>query len=83
MIETLKNSKVWVPYISEKNQLDILKNGERYYLPVFTSRAEMKQYALTGLVINAFTDSVILDWNQLGTINPGGDDEEEETMYTR
>lgn len=41
------------------------------------------QYALTGLVINAFTDSVILDWNQLGTINPGGDDEEEETMYTR
>ena len=106
MIETLKNSKVWVPYISEKNQLDILKNGERYYLPVFTSRAEMKeygkkfsqrevcfsdvmdmakrsQYTLTGLVINAFTDSVILDWNQLGTINPGGDDEEEETMYTR
>ena len=44
MIETLKNSKVWVPYISEKNQLDILKNGERYYLPVFTSRAEMKEY---------------------------------------
>lgn len=106
MIETLKNSKVWVPYISEKNQLDILKNGERYYLPVFTSRAEMKeygkkfsqrelrfsdvmdmakrsQYTLTGLVINAFTDSVILDWNQLGTINSGGDDEEEETMYTR
>lgn len=106
IIESLKTSKVWIPYISEKNQMDILKNGERYYLPVFTSRAEMKeygkkfsqrelrfsdvmdmakrsQYALTGLVINAFTDSVILDWNQLGTINPGGDDEEEETMYTR
>lgn len=86
MIESLKTSKVWVPYISEKNQLDILKNGERYYLPVFTSAAEMKeygkkfyqrevsfsdaidmtkrtQYTLTGLVINAFTDSVILDWN--------------------
>lgn len=45
--------------------------------------AKRSQYALTGLVINAFTDSVILDWNQLGTINPGGDDEEEETMYTR
>ena len=106
MIETLKNSKVWVPYISEKNQLDILKNGERYYLPVFTNGVEMKeygkkfsqrelrfsdvmdmakrsQYTLTGLVINAFTDSVILDWNQLGTINSGGDDGEEETMYTR
>ena len=106
MIETLKNSKVWVPYISEKNQLDILKNGERYYLPVFTNGAEMKeygkkfsqrelrfsdvmdmakrsQYTLTGLVINAFTDSVILDWNQLGMINSGGDDGEEETMYTR
>ena len=86
--------------------MDILKNGERYYFPVFTSAAEMKEYGkkfyqrevyisdainmakesryvLTGLVINAFTDSVILDWNQLGTINPGGDDEEEETMYTR
>ena len=45
--------------------------------------AKRSQYTLTGLVINAFTDSVILDWNQLGTINPGGDDEEEETMYTR
>lgn len=106
MIEALKSSKVWVPYISEKNQLDILKNGERYYVPVFTSRGEMKEYGkkflqkevffpdvidmakgskyvLTGLVINAFTDSVILDWNQLGTIISGGDDVEEETMYTR
>ena len=45
--------------------------------------AKRSQYTLTGLVINAFTDSVILDWNQLGTINPGGDDGEEETMYTR
>ena len=45
--------------------------------------AKRSQYTLTGLVINAFTDSVILDWNQLGTINSGGDDEEEETMYTR
>lgn len=106
MIEALKNSKVWVPYIREKNQLDILQNGGRYYLPVFTSGEEMKeygkkfwqkevffpdvmdmakgsQYALNGLVINAFTDSVILDWNQLGTIISGGDDVEEETMYTR
>lgn len=105
MIETLKKSKVWVPYISEKNQLDILKNGERYYLPVFTSGAEMKeygkkfyqrevsfsdaidmtkrtQYTLTGLVINAFTDSVILDWNQLGTVIPDAD-EEEKTTYKR
>ena len=39
MIESLKTSKVWVPYISEKNQMDILKNGERYYFPVFTSAA--------------------------------------------
>ena len=106
MIEALKNGKVWVPYISEKNQLDILKNGERYYLPVFTSAAEMKeygkkfyqrevsfpdaidmtkrtQYTLTGLVINAFTDSVILDWNQLGTVIPEADEEEEKTMYRR
>ena len=106
MIESLKTSKVWVPYISEKNQLDILKNGERYYLPVFTSAAEMKeygkkfyqrevsfpdaidmtkrtQYTLTGLVINAFTDSVILDWNQLGTVIPEADEEEEKTMYRR
>ena len=106
MIEALKNGKVWVPYISEKNQLDILKNGERYYLPVFTSGAEMKeygkkfyqrevsfpdaidmtkrtQYTLTGLVINAFTDSVILDWNQLGTVIPEADEEEEKTMYRR
>ncbi len=106
MIETLKKSKVWVPYISEKNQIDILKNGARYYLPVFTSGAEMKEYgrkfsqrelhfsevidmarrspyALTGLAINAFTDSIILDWNQLGTISPSADDEEEETKYTR
>ncbi len=106
MIAALKTGKVWVPYISEKNQLDILKKGERYYLPVFTSGEEMKEYgkkfsqieeyfsnvmdmakgsryALTGLVINAFTDSVILEWNQLGTINSGADDEEEETMYTR
>lgn len=105
MIESLKTSKVWVPYISEKNQLDILKNGERYYLPVFTSAAEMKeygkkfyqrevsfsdaidmtkrtQYTLTGLVINAFTDSVILDWNQIGTIISDAD-EEEKTMYKR
>ena len=106
MIEALKNSKVWVPYISEKNQLDILKNGENYYLPVFTSGAEMKeygkkfpqrevsfsdaismakgtQYTLTGLVINAFTDSVILDWNQLGTVISDVDEEEEKTMYRR
>ena len=106
MIESLKTSKVWVPYISEKNQLDILKNGERYYLPVFTSRAEMKeygkkfsqrelrfsdvmdmakrsQYALTGLVINAFTDSVILNWDQLGTGIPNADDGEAKTMYKR
>ena len=105
MIESLKTSKVWVPYISEKNQMDILKNGERYYLPVFTSRAEMKeygkkfsqrelrfsdvmdmakrsQYALTGLVINAFTDSVILNWDQLGTGIPNAD-EEEKTTYKR
>ena len=68
--------------------MDILKNGERYYFPVFTSAAEMKEYGkkfyqrevyisdainmakesryvLTGLVINAFTDSVILNWDQL------------------
>ncbi len=106
MIKTLKSSKVWVPYISEKYQIDILKNGERYYLPVFTSGAEMKEYGkkfsqrefyfseviemarrsrnpLTGLVINVFTDSVILDWNQLGTVIPSADDEEEETKYTR
>ncbi len=106
MIETLKKSKVWVPYISEKNQIDILKNGERYYLPVFTSGAEMKEYgrkfsqrelhfsevidmarrspyALTGLAINAFTDSIILDWNQVGTVSPSADDEGEETKYTR
>lgn len=106
MIETLKKSKVWVPYISEKNQLDILKNGERYYLPVFTSGAEMKEYGkkfyqrevyfsdainmakesryvLNGLVINAFTDSVILNWNQLGTGIPNADDREEKTMYKR
>ena len=25
MIESLKTSKVWVPYISEKNQMDILR----------------------------------------------------------
>ena len=106
MIESLKTSKVWVPYISEKNQLDILKNGERYYLPVFTSAAEMKeygkkfyqrevyisdainmakesQYVLTGLVINAFTDSVILNWDQLGTGIPNADDGEAKTMYKR
>lgn len=106
MIETLKTSKVWVPYISEKNQLDILKKGEKYYLPVFTSGEEMKeygkkfsqrqvlfsnvidmakgsQYVLTGLVINAFTDSVILDWQQLGAIITDADDVEEETMYNR
>ena len=106
MIEALKISKVWVPYISEKNQLDILKNGERYYFPVFTSAAEMKEYGkkfyqrevyisdainmakeslyvLTGLVINAFTDSVILNWDQLGTGIPNADDGEEKTMYKR
>ena len=106
MIETLKKSKVWVPYISEKNQLDILKNGERYYLPVFTSGAEMKEYGkkfyqrevyfsdainmakesryvLNGLVINAFTDSVILNWDQLGTGIPNADDREEKTTYKR
>ena len=106
MIETLKKSKVWVPYISEKNQLDILKNGESYFLPVFTSGAEMKEYGkkfyqrevyfsdainmakesryvLNGLVINAFTDSVILNWNQLGTGIPNVDDREEKTMYKR
>ena len=106
MIETLKKSKVWVPYISEKNQLDILKNGESYFLPVFTSGAEMKEYGkkfyqrdvyfsdainmakesryvLNGLVINAFTDSVILNWDQLGTGIPNADDREEKTMYKR
>ena len=41
------------------------------------------QYTLTGLVINAFTDSVILDWNQLGTVIPEADEEEEKTMYRR
>lgn len=105
MIEALKTSKVWVPYISEKNQMDILKNGERYYFPVFTSAAEMKEYGkkfyqrevyisdainmakesryvLTGLVINAFTDSVILNWDQLGTGIPNAD-EEEKTTYKR
>ena len=97
--------KKWVPYISEKNQMDILKNGERYYFPVFTSAAEMKEYGkkfyqrevyisdainmakesryvLTGLVINAFTDSVILNWDQLGTGIPNAD-EEEKTTYKR
>ena len=106
MIETLKKSKVWVPYISEKNQLDILKNGESYFLPVFTSGAEMKEYGkkfyqrevyfsdainmakesryvLNGLVINAFTDSVILNWDQLGTGIPNADDREEKTTYKR
>ena len=106
MIEALKTSKVWVPYISEKNQMDILKNGERYYFPVFTSAAEMKEYGkkfyqrevyisdainmakesryvLTGLVINAFTDSVILNWDQLGTVITDADDGEEKTMYKR
>ena len=106
MIEALKISKVWVPYISEKNQMDILKNGERYYFPVFTSAAEMKEYGkkfyqrevyisdainmakesryvLTGLVINAFTDSVILNWDQLGTVITDADDREEKTMYKR
>ena len=106
MIESLKTSKVWVPYISEKNQMDILKNGERYYFPVFTSAAEMKEYGkkfyqrevyisdainmakesryvLTGLVINAFTDSVILNWDQLGTVITDADDGEEKTMYKR
>ena len=105
MIESLKTSKVWVPYTSEKNQMDILKNGERYYFPVFTSAAEMKEYGkkfyqrevyisdainmakesryvLTGLVINAFTDSVILNWDQLGTGIPNAD-EEEKTTYKR
>lgn len=105
MIESLKTSKVWVPYISEKNQMDILKNGERYYFPVFTSAAEMKEYGkkfyqrevyisdainmakesryvLTGLVINAFTDSVILNWDQLGTVITDAD-EEEKTTYKR
>ena len=105
MIESLKTSKVWVPYISEKNQMDILKNGERYYFPLFTSAAEMKEYGkkfyqrevyisdainmakesryvLTGLVINAFTDSVILNWDQLGTGIPNAD-EEEKTTYKR
>ena len=105
MIEALKISKVWVPYISEKNQMDILKNGERYYFPVFTSAAEMKEYGkkfyqrevyisdainmakesryvLTGLVINAFTDSVILNWDQLGTVITDAD-EEEKTTYKR
>lgn len=106
LIETLKISKVWIPYISDKKQLDILKKGERYYCPVFTSREEMKEYGkkfsqreilfpdvidmakessyvLTGLVINAFTDSVMLEWNQIGSINSSLDDEEEETRYTR
>ena len=41
------------------------------------------QYTLTGLVINAFTDSVILDWNQLGTVITDADEEEEKTMYRR
>lgn len=46
--------------------------------------AKGSRYVLTGLVINAFTDSVILDWNQLGTGIPNADEEEEEkTMYRR
>lgn len=53
------------------------------FFPDVMDMAKGSQYALNGLVINAFTDSVILDWNQLGTIISGGDDVEEETMYTR
>lgn len=97
-----KKEKSWS---AENDMIETLKNGERYYLPVFTSGAEMKeygkkfyqrevsfsdaidmtkrtQYTLTGLVINAFTDSVILDWNQLGTVIPDAD-EEEKTTYKR
>lgn len=44
--------------------------------------AKESRYVLTGLVINAFTDSVILNWDQLGTGIPNAD-EEEKTTYKR
>lgn len=45
--------------------------------------AKESRYVLTGLVINAFTDSVILNWDQLGTVITDADDGEEKTMYKR
>ena len=45
--------------------------------------AKESRYVLTGLVINAFTDSVILNWDQLGTVITDADDREEKTMYKR
>lgn len=61
--------------------------GRNFLKEVFFSDAinmtKRTQYTLTGLVINAFTDSVILDWNQLGTVITDADEEEEKTMYRR
>ena len=37
------------------------------YISDAINMAKESRYVLTGLVINAFTDSVILNWDQLGT----------------
>ena len=52
------------------------------YISDAINMAKESRYVLTGLVINAFTDSVILNWDQLGTGIPNAD-EEEKTTYKR
>lgn len=53
------------------------------YISDAINMAKESRYVLTGLVINAFTDSVILNWDQLGTVITDADDGEEKTMYKR
>ena len=47
------------------------------YISDAINMAKESRYVLTGLVINAFTDSVILNWDQLGTVITDADDGEE------
>lgn len=104
VIALLKKSRMWIPYQKETEQLDILKNGDKFFFPLFSSQEELGEYGrqfvakdksysewqalakgtrypLSGIVINAFTDSFILNWELFDFVEGVENEGESETMY--
>lgn len=46
ILNLLRDSKVWIPYNEQQGISDILRKGEDYFYPVFSSEAEMGQYGV-------------------------------------
>ena len=88
-VKAIEKYKLYIKF--ENGEEKILDMGqdikEKFYqrevhISDAINMAKESRYVLTGLVINAFTDSVILNWDQLGTGIPNAD-EEEKTTYKR